>query len=124
MSQHRLLQTSAPLQQEEILPGQTRILKRNRRATLPHIAADFNDGTSASVSVRTVRRTVINMGSQSRRPIRVPLLTARHKALLLSGARQHYHWTVDDWKQVAWSDESRFQLYQTDAHVGVSRRHH
>ncbi|GBM85494.1 hypothetical protein AVEN_167644-1 [Araneus ventricosus] len=48
--------------------------------------------------MRTVQRTVINMGSQSRRPTRVPLLTARHKALLLSWARQHYHWTVDDWK--------------------------
>ncbi|GBM24270.1 hypothetical protein AVEN_22596-1 [Araneus ventricosus] len=57
------------------------------------------------------------MGSQSRRPTRVPLLTARHKALLLSWARQHYHWTVDDWKNVAWSDESRFQLYRADARV-------
>ncbi|GBN83723.1 hypothetical protein AVEN_237265-1 [Araneus ventricosus] len=84
-----------------------RILKRDRRATLPHIAADFNDGASTSVSVRTVQRAVINMGSQSRRPTRVPLLTARHKALLLFWARQHYHWTVDDWKHVAWSDESR-----------------
>ncbi|GBO29900.1 hypothetical protein AVEN_183528-1 [Araneus ventricosus] len=57
------------------------------------------------------------MGSQSRRPTCVPLLTARHKALRLAWARQHYHWTVDDWKLVAWSDESRFQLYRTDAHV-------
>ncbi|GBL73727.1 hypothetical protein AVEN_230712-1 [Araneus ventricosus] len=55
------------------------------------------------------------MGSQRRRPTRVPLLTALHKILLLSWARQHYHWTVDDWKHVTWSDESRFQLYRTDA---------
>ncbi|GBM06925.1 hypothetical protein AVEN_147860-1 [Araneus ventricosus] len=101
-----------------------RILKRDRRATLPHIAEDFNDGASTSVSVRIVQRTVINMGSQSRRPTRVPLLTARHKALLISWARQHYHWTVDDWKYVAWSDESRFQLYQADARVRVWRQHH
>ncbi|GBL80290.1 hypothetical protein AVEN_92216-1 [Araneus ventricosus] len=38
------------------------------------------------------------MGSQSRRSTRVPLLTALHKALLLSWVRQHYHRTVDDWK--------------------------
>ncbi|GBO30053.1 hypothetical protein AVEN_218946-1 [Araneus ventricosus] len=55
------------------------------------------------------------MGSQSRRPTRVPFLTVLHKALLLSWARQHYHWTVDDWKHVTWCDESRFQLYRTDA---------
>ncbi|GBM17148.1 hypothetical protein AVEN_251058-1 [Araneus ventricosus] len=57
------------------------------------------------------------MGSQSRRLSRVPLLTALHKVLLLSWARQHYHWIVDDWKHVTWSDESRFQLYRTDARV-------
>ncbi|GBM30475.1 hypothetical protein AVEN_237700-1 [Araneus ventricosus] len=57
--------------------------------------------------MRTVQRTVINMGSQSRRPTRIPLLTARNKALLLFWARQHYHFAVDDWKHVTWSDESR-----------------
>ncbi|GBN50277.1 hypothetical protein AVEN_27543-1 [Araneus ventricosus] len=60
----------------------TQILKRDRRTILPQIAADFNDGSSTSVSVQTVQRTVINMGSQSRMPTRVPLLTALHKALL------------------------------------------
>ncbi|GBM30731.1 hypothetical protein AVEN_259590-1 [Araneus ventricosus] len=58
------------------------------------------------------------MGSQNRRPTRVPLLTALHKALLLSWVRQHYHLTVD-WKNVTWSDESRFQLYRTDARVRI-----
>ncbi|GBM72945.1 hypothetical protein AVEN_82714-1 [Araneus ventricosus] len=33
----------------------TRIIKRDRRATLPQIAADFNAGPSASVSVRTIQ---------------------------------------------------------------------
>ncbi|GBM49360.1 hypothetical protein AVEN_264520-1 [Araneus ventricosus] len=65
---------------------------------------------------------VINMGSQSRRPTRVPLLIELHKVLLLSWARQHYHWTVDDWKHVTWSDESRFQLYRTDARVRLEAK--
>ncbi|GBN00502.1 hypothetical protein AVEN_37288-1 [Araneus ventricosus] len=99
-----------------------RILKRDRRTILPQIAADFNDGASTSVSVRTVRRTVINMGPQSRMPTRVPLLAALHKALLLSWVRHHYHWTVDDWKYVTWSDESRSQLYRTDARVQVRKQ--
>ncbi|GBN04851.1 hypothetical protein AVEN_41607-1 [Araneus ventricosus] len=101
-----------------------RILERDRRAALPQIAADFNDRASTRVSVRSVQRTVINMSSQSRGPTRIPLLTALHKALLLFWARQHYHWTVDDWKHVTWSDESRFQLYRTDVRVRVWRKHH
>ncbi|GBL95872.1 hypothetical protein AVEN_227119-1 [Araneus ventricosus] len=40
----------------------TRIIKRDRRATLPQIAADFNSGPSTSVSVRTIRRNIIDMG--------------------------------------------------------------
>ncbi|GBN67481.1 hypothetical protein AVEN_118454-1 [Araneus ventricosus] len=88
---------------------------------LPQIATNFNDGASTSVRVRTVQRTVINIGSRSRSPTRVPLLTARYNALLLSWARQHYHWTADDCKHVAWSDESRFELYRTDARVRVWR---
>ncbi|GBN41337.1 hypothetical protein AVEN_237017-1 [Araneus ventricosus] len=91
---------------------------------LPQIAADFNDGASTSVCVRTVQRIVINMGFQSLRPTRVPLLTARHKALHLAWARQHYYWTVDNWKHVAWSNESCFQLYRTDPRVQVWRQHH
>ncbi|GBO45771.1 hypothetical protein AVEN_98047-1 [Araneus ventricosus] len=91
---------------------------------LPQIAADFNDGASTSVSVRTVQRTVINMGPQSRKPTRVPFLTALHQTSLLSAVRQHYHWTVDDWKHVTWSDESSFQLCRTDARVRVWRQHH
>ncbi|GFY08735.1 transposable element Tcb2 transposase [Trichonephila clavipes] len=53
-----------------------------------------------------------------------PLLTVRHKALRLSWARQHRHWTVDDWKHVAWSDESRFQLNRADGRVRVWRQPH
>ncbi|GFX06086.1 HTH_Tnp_Tc3_2 domain-containing protein [Trichonephila clavipes] len=73
----------------------TRIIKRDRRATLPQIATDFNAGPSTSVTVRTLQRNIIDMGFRSRRPTRVPLLTARHKALRLAWTRQHRHWTVD-----------------------------
>ncbi|GFS81771.1 uncharacterized protein TNCV_2707091 [Trichonephila clavipes] len=59
------------------------------------------------------------MGFRSRRHTRVPLLTARHKTLRLAWARQHRHWTVDDWKHVTWSDESRFQLNRADGRVRV-----
>ncbi|GFS50304.1 HTH_Tnp_Tc3_2 domain-containing protein [Trichonephila clavipes] len=86
----------------------TRTIKRDRRATLPKIAADFNAGPSTSVTVWTIQRNIIDMGFRSRMPTRVPLLTARHKALRLAWAHQHRHWTVDDWKHVAWSDEYHF----------------
>ncbi|GFX89259.1 DDE_3 domain-containing protein [Trichonephila clavipes] len=57
------------------------------------------------------------MGFRSQRPPRVPLLTARHKALRLAEAYQHQHWSVDVWEHVAWSEESRFQLNRADGRV-------
>ncbi|GFV22681.1 HTH_Tnp_Tc3_2 domain-containing protein [Trichonephila clavipes] len=54
----------------------TRIIKRDRHATLPQIAADFNVGTSAGVTVRTIQRNIIDMGFRSRSPTHVFLLIA------------------------------------------------
>ncbi|GBN07062.1 hypothetical protein AVEN_39059-1 [Araneus ventricosus] len=56
----------------------TRIIKHDRRATLPQIAADFNAGPSTSISVRTIQRNIIDMGFWRRRPTRVPLMTAQY----------------------------------------------
>ncbi|GBL81048.1 hypothetical protein AVEN_147189-1 [Araneus ventricosus] len=56
----------------------TRIIRRDRCATLPKIAADFNTGPSTSVSVRTIQRNIIDMGFQNRKPNRVPSMTARY----------------------------------------------
>ncbi|GFW11731.1 transposable element Tcb2 transposase [Trichonephila clavipes] len=38
--------------------------------------------------------------------------------------RQHRHWTVNDWKHVAWSDESRFLLNRDDRRVRAWRQPH
>jgi len=37
-------------------------------------------------------------------------------------ARAHQNWTVEDWKNVAWSDESRFLLRHSDGRVGMWRK--
>ncbi|GFU60114.1 HTH_Tnp_Tc3_2 domain-containing protein [Trichonephila clavipes] len=70
------------------------------------------------------QRNIIDMGFRSRKSTRVLLLTARHKALRLALSRQHQHWTVDDWKHIAWSEESRSRLNRSDGRVWVWRQPH
>ncbi|GFX22781.1 HTH_Tnp_Tc3_2 domain-containing protein [Trichonephila clavipes] len=65
----------------------TRIIKIDRRATLPQIAADFNVGPSTSVTLRAIQRNIFDMDFRSQRSTRVLLLTARHKALRLAWDR-------------------------------------
>jgi len=50
----------------------------------------------------------------SRRPHRVPLISTTNRKNTLQFTRAHQNQTVEDWKNVAWSDESRFLLRISD----------
>ncbi len=39
-------------------------------------------------------------------------------------AQAHQNWTIEDWKTVAWSDESRFLLRHSDGRVRIWRKEH
>ncbi|GFW62414.1 HTH_Tnp_Tc3_2 domain-containing protein [Trichonephila clavipes] len=66
------------------------------------------NGTSLTVSKMTVQHSLHRMGFGSRRPTRVPFLYAHHRSARLVWARVYTDWSVEDWKQVSWSDKSRF----------------
>ncbi|GBM13136.1 hypothetical protein AVEN_64349-1 [Araneus ventricosus] len=87
------------------------LVKQNRRQTVAQLTAKYNACPSASVSEHTVQRTLLDMGLCSSRPTRVPLLTKRRRQLRLQWALEHQDWTMDEWKRVAWSDESRFLIH-------------
>ncbi|XP_073808214.1 GRB2-associated-binding protein 3 isoform X2 [Danio rerio] len=65
-----------------------------------------------SISEHTTHPTLSRMGYSSRRPHRVPLLSAKNRKLRLQFTQAHQIWTIEDWKNVAWSDESRFLLVE------------
>ncbi|GIY65088.1 transposable element Tcb1 transposase [Caerostris darwini] len=50
-----------------------------------------------------------------------PLITKTYKKALLRWAKDHRTWTLDDWKRVLWSDESRFTLFRSDGRAWVWR---
>ncbi|GBO11183.1 hypothetical protein AVEN_23733-1 [Araneus ventricosus] len=87
----------------------SRFVKQNRRQTVAQLTDQYSP--NASVSVHTVQRTLLDMGLCSRRPTRVPLLTKCHRRLRLQWSREHRDWAMDEWKRVAWSDESRFLIH-------------
>ncbi len=49
-----------------------------------------------------------------RRPHRVPLLSAKNRKRRIQFTQTHQNWTIEDWKNVAWSDKSRFLLRHSD----------
>ncbi|GFU85476.1 transposable element Tc1 transposase [Trichonephila clavipes] len=54
----------------------------------------------------------------------LPLLNARHEAARLVWAREHRDWSVEDWKRVAWRDESRFRQFNSDGRLRIWRQAH
>ncbi len=64
------------------------------------------------------------MGSSSRRPHRVPLLSAKNRKRRLQFTQVHQNWTIEDWKNVVWFDEFRFLLRHSDSRVRIWRKLH
>jgi len=64
------------------------------------------------------------MGYCSRRPHQVPLLSAKNRKLRLKFTQGHQNWTIEGWKNVAWSDESPLQLRHSDSRVRIWRKQH
>nr|CAH7743161.1 unnamed protein product [Callosobruchus chinensis] len=69
----------------------------------------------------TIRRRVLASELRCRRPLRVPLLTARHRTARLQWARAHQDWLLPQWKNVLFLDDSRFVLVSDDYRERVWR---
>ncbi len=76
------------------------------------------------ISERTTLRTLNQMGYNSRRPHRVPLLSAKNSTRRIQFTQAHQNWTIEDWKTFAWSDESRFLLRHSDVRVRIWCKEH
>ncbi len=101
-----------------------RLVRDDRKATVTQITTRYNQGMQNTISERTTHRTLKQMGFSSRRPHRVLLLSAKNRKQRLQFAQALHNWTIEDWKNVAWSDESRFLLRHSDGGVRTWRKEH
>ncbi len=101
-----------------------RLVGDDRKASVTQITTRYNQDMQNTISEHTRRRTLKQMGYSSRRPHRVPLLSANIRKRRLQFTQAHQNWTIEDWKNVAWSDESRFLLRHSDGRVRIWRKEH
>ena len=87
-----------------------RVLKyeivKNCRIPLAELASSL----PIPVSMNTIQKEVHDLGFGNRIAKKKPFLNERHKKLRLAFAKEHKHWTVEQWKLVIWSDESSFEI--------------
>ncbi|KAL7844322.1 hypothetical protein SRHO_G00228610 [Serrasalmus rhombeus] len=84
---------------------------RNRRLTGPQLAASLNSTRQTPVSTSTVKRRLQDVGLQGRVAKKKPYLRLANKRKRLIWAKEHRHWTEEDWKKVLWTDKSKFEVF-------------
>ncbi len=101
-----------------------RLVIDDRKTTVTQINTRYNQGMQNTISEHTTHRTLKQMGYSSRRPHRVLLLSAKNRTRNLQFTQAQQNWTIEDWKNVAWSDESRFLLQHSDGRVRIWLKEH
>ncbi|CAO3674222.1 unnamed protein product [Rhizopus stolonifer] len=74
------------------------------------------------LSYSTFRRRMLDLGFSSYSPARKPALSDRHKRNCLHWCQNKVDWTVDQWKSIVWSDESRYTVVVNDEGFRVARK--
>ncbi len=77
-----------------------RLVRDDRKATVTQRTTRYNQGMQNIISEHTTRGTLKQMGYSSRRPHRVPLLSAKNRKQRLQFTQAHQNWTIEDWKNV------------------------
>lgn len=99
----------------------SREIRKNRTQPMAHILQEFQQASGSVVSMNTIRKEAHLLGFHGRAAAHKPLITKSNRAARLMWCKAHRKWTVDQWKRVLWSDESRFTLYRSDGRVWVWR---
>ncbi len=101
-----------------------RLVRDDRKATVTQIITRYNQGMQNTISEYTTLWTQKQMCSSSRRPQRVPLLSAKNRKQRIQFTQTHQNWTIGDWKNVAWSVGSEFVIKNMNVwiHPALSQR--
>jgi transposase len=78
--------------------------------------------TNNTLSSQTVRRALKKDGMKAVVKKKRPLLTKKHKRERLDFALAHKDWTLEDWKKVVWSDETKVNRLGSDGRKWVWKK--
>ncbi|KAJ1299316.1 hypothetical protein OPQ81_002724 [Rhizoctonia solani] len=70
--------------------------------------------TGEDIHLKTVCCAPKWAGLNPKKKVKKPKFTSAHQKAHYEFAEAHKHWTVEDWKQVLWSDETKINCLQSD----------
>src|SRR5579864_7815534 len=78
--------------------------------------------TNQPLSAQTTCCSLKNTGMKVVVKTKRPLLTKQHRRERLDFAISHQDWTVEDWKTVVWSDETKINRLGSDGRIWVWKK--
>lgn len=91
------------------------------RKNAKQLAYEFQEDLGVDISPKTVKRRLKEAGLTARRPARKPHISAKNRAARLDYALKFKDWTIEQWKRVLFSDESKYNLFGNDSRGHVYR---
>lgn len=82
--------------------------------TAAAVCKEISEHRSKPLSAETVRNVLKKNGFKACHKVKKPTLGSRHSQLRLEFAQTYASWTVEDWKRVIWSDETKINFWCSD----------
>src|SRR6266568_3076492 len=98
------------------------LISSGKADTAVEVSRALQDVINQPISAETTRRYLKRAGLKAVVKKKKPLLTARHKRARMDFALAHKDWTVEDWKRVIWSDETKINRLGSDGRKWAWKR--
>ena len=86
------------------------------------VSKALQEATNKTFSVQTLRNHLKNTGMKAVVKKKRPLLLKRHRKACMDFALAHKDWTIEDWKKVVWSDETKINRLGSDGRQWVWKK--
>jgi Transposase. len=83
----------------------------NSRKTASDITCKLKQENHVIVSRHAVSKRLNDVGLVGRVAVKKPFISKKNQNTRLDFAKQHREWTLENWKRVAFLDESKFSLF-------------
>jgi hypothetical protein len=100
----------------------THLISSRKAETATAIAKSLSTIISQPLSAQTVRNHLKKVGMKAVVKQKRPFLSKKHQKARLDFAIAHQYWTVDDWKRVIWSDETKINRLGSDGRKWAWKR--
>lgn len=103
---------------KKLTPRESRYIMRQiasgRVSSARNMVPVMNEELNIICSERTIRRALNNEGMIAFKRRKKPKISAINRRKRRLFAEAHQHWTIDDWKRVVWSDETKINRIGSD----------